>query len=108
MRNRRPSQRVRDAAADASLNPSSMRNRPRLASIPESLDGVSTPGSNPQSGMLARAGSGLRRMGGRIKSALSPGSVVSFPGVRSRYLADGGGGAVAARRTPTTPRPGRR
>jgi len=108
MRNRRPSQRVRDAAADASLNPSSMRNRPRLASIPESLDGVSTPGSNPQSGMLARAGSGLRRMGGRIKSALSPGSPGSYRRVEPSMSPDGGGGAFAARRTPTTPRPGRR
>jgi len=91
MRFRRPSRVVREAAETASLVPGSLRNRPGLSSsaISESLDGVTTGrggatpstarrNANPQGatptsgGLLSRAGSGLRNLGGKIKATMSP------------------------------------
>ena len=86
MRFRRPSRRVREAAETASLDPSSLRNRPGLSSsaISESLDGVATGrggatattargGATPTSGgLLTRAGRHLLDIGGKIKATMSP------------------------------------
>lgn len=86
-RNRTQSLVGREAAINASLGPEARRGRPSLSgltSIPESLDGVSTfrggatpttfrDGATPGSrGLLSRAGAGLKKIGGKIKSAMSP------------------------------------